>query len=352
MKGKILGEYPIIFAVLLASATSHATSISFSDSTFQESDWTVKNFTLGYGAHDISIVQDSTYGGNPGEFRRFSYTLYNAPSSWEHSTLYSMSIKNTAIYSPPVQRAIGTIDYYEDSILVAPDFPDSVCGVATGPVILQDGHYFFLRPYLCANFDSWTSQSKVGLKAEDFYDAEQVLAVHLDPSHAEPAQYIHPDFSLQGAPLTFGFIRATSTSHGGPGGFRDSGIDNWRVVVHQIGPLPVNIDIRPGNDNNNNINLGSAGVVPVAILSSDSFDATTVDPTTVSLAGATVKLIGKGDRSLCQQRDVNGDGRADLVCDVQTAEFLIEPGDSVAVLEAVTVDGIPIRGEDNIRIVP
>ena len=48
MKGKILGEYPIIFAVLLASATSHATSISFSDSTFQESDWTVKNFTLGY----------------------------------------------------------------------------------------------------------------------------------------------------------------------------------------------------------------------------------------------------------------------------------------------------------------
>ena len=39
----------------------------------------------------------------------------------------------------------------------------------------------------------------------------------------------------------------------------------------------VTIDIKPGSDPNS-INLGSAGVIPVAILSSEAFDATTVDP--------------------------------------------------------------------------
>jgi hypothetical protein len=92
-------------------------------------------------------------------------------------------------------------------------------------------------------------------------------------------------------------------------------------------------------------------VIPVAILSSPTFDATQVDPATVALAGAQVKLIGKGDRYACAVEDANGDGLPDLLCHVLTAEFVIEPGDSVAVLEARTFGGQPIRGEDSIQIV-
>jgi hypothetical protein len=114
--------------------------------------------------------------------------------------------------------------------------------------------------------------------------------------------------------------------------------------------LSVDIDIKPGSDPNS-INLSSAGVVPVAILSSATFDATQVDPATVSLAGAKVKLIGKGDKYSCSAQDVNGDGLLDLVCHVVTADFLIETGESVAVLEADTFGGQHIRGEDSIRIV-
>jgi hypothetical protein len=114
---------------------------------------------------------------------------------------------------------------------------------------------------------------------------------------------------------------------------------------------PVNIDIKPGSFPNS-INLNSAGVVPVAILSSLTFDATQVDPTTVTLAGARVRLIGKGDRYSCAVEDVNADGLPDLVCHVVTAQFIIEPGDSVAVLEAETFGGVTIRGEDSIQIVP
>jgi len=128
------------------------------------------------------------------------------------------------------------------------------------------------------------------------------------------------------------------------------GVDNVQILgLHPF--LEVAIDIKPGSDPNS-INLSSAGVIPVAILSSDTFDATTVNPDTVSLAGARVKLVGKSSKYLCHEEDVNGDELLDLVCQVYTAEFMIEEGESVAVLEAETFDGAPIRGEDTISIVP
>ena len=115
--------------------------------------------------------------------------------------------------------------------------------------------------------------------------------------------------------------------------------------------LNVVIDIKPGSYPNA-INLSSSGVVPVAILSSVQFDALTVNPDTISLAGARVKLVGKSNTQLCHAEDVNQDSVLDLVCQVNTAQFIIEPGDSLAVLEAETYDGRDIRGEDSIKIVP
>ncbi len=55
----------------------------------------------------------------------------------------------------------------------------------------------------------------------------------------------------------------------------------------------MSIDIKPGSDLNS-INLGSNGTIPVAIFSTVDFDATTVDPLTVTLADASVKVKGKG----------------------------------------------------------
>jgi hypothetical protein len=128
--------------------------------------------------------------------------------------------------------------------------------------------------------------------------------------------------------------------------------DTWVLTgVNGVVGITVAIDIKPGSFPNS-INLSSAGVIPVAILSSTTFDATQVNPASVTLAGATVKLIGKGDKYSCGREDVNGDGLIDLVCHVITGQFLIEPGDSVAVLEAETFSGTAIRGEDSIQIVP
>ncbi len=114
--------------------------------------------------------------------------------------------------------------------------------------------------------------------------------------------------------------------------------------------LTVDIDIKPGTYPNT-INLGSSGTVPVAILSSSTFDATTVDPTTVTLAGASVALKGKGTPQSTVQ-DINGDGRLDLVVHVTTDALQLSDTDTEAVLEGQTYSGQLIRGSDTVRIVP
>lgn len=123
------------------------------------------------------------------------------------------------------------------------------------------------------------------------------------------------------------------------------------LQINFIPKVLVKIDIKPGSYPNS-INLSSAGVVPVAILSSEDFDALTVVPESVSLAGASVALIGKGDKYSCHAEDVNGDGRPDLVCQVVTAQFMLLPGDSEATLEGSTTTGQLIYGSDTVRIVP
>lgn len=116
--------------------------------------------------------------------------------------------------------------------------------------------------------------------------------------------------------------------------------------------IAVEIDIKPGSYPNA-INLGSYGIIPVAILSSAEFDATTVDPDTVELAGSGVAVRGKGNKSMAHGEDVNGDGLVDLVVQVSTEN--LDPGsfqDGYAVLTGKTYDGVPIQGEDEIIIVP
>jgi hypothetical protein len=114
----------------------------------------------------------------------------------------------------------------------------------------------------------------------------------------------------------------------------------------------VEIDIKPGSYPNS-INLGSHGLIPVAILSSEDFDATTVDPDTVGLAGAGVEVRGKSNKYMAHQEDVNDDGLIDLV--VQVATENLDPGsfqDGYAILSGSTNDGLDFEGLDEITIVP
>lgn len=114
--------------------------------------------------------------------------------------------------------------------------------------------------------------------------------------------------------------------------------------------LAVAIDIKPG-DPDNAINLGSGGNTPVAILSAAGFDATTIDPLSLSLASAPVRLKGKGTPQVAFE-DVNGDGLLDLVAHMDTSAFDVSFAAKAAVLEGMTYNGLAIRGSGPVRVVP
>jgi hypothetical protein len=114
----------------------------------------------------------------------------------------------------------------------------------------------------------------------------------------------------------------------------------------------VEIDIKPGSYPNS-INLGSHGAIPVAILTTEDFDATTVDPGTVQLEGLGVEVRGKSDKLLASEEDVDGDGDIDLVVKIDSEN--LEPGalqDGAVVLTGETYGGQAIEGIDYIIIVP
>lgn len=115
--------------------------------------------------------------------------------------------------------------------------------------------------------------------------------------------------------------------------------------------LNVPIDIKPGSDPNC-INPGSGGKIPVAILTTKTFDATTVDPASVLLDGAPVAFEDGSNEPMAHIDDVNHDGFDDLMLQFENTNAAYEDGESIATLTGETVDGTPITGTDTICIVP
>jgi hypothetical protein len=96
----------------------------------------------------------------------------------------------------------------------------------------------------------------------------------------------------------------------------------------------------------------AGGVVPIAILSSSTFDARKINPATLSFAAGKLQLFGTADPSSCHAADANGDGLPDMVCAFRADTSLAEAGTGLAVVQGRTLDGMPIRGETAINIVP
>ena len=116
-------------------------------------------------------------------------------------------------------------------------------------------------------------------------------------------------------------------------------------IRQAYGVVEVSIDIKPGSDPNS-INLKSKGVVPVAVLTTDDFDASTVDPETVLFAGA--------EPVRWTMEDVDSDGDMDMLFHFKTQNLTELDEDSTeATLIGYTYDGLNrLIGEDAVNIVP
>jgi hypothetical protein len=136
-------------------------------------------------------------------------------------------------------------------------------------------------------------------------------------------------------------------------GFPDSGVGTWndedylpniRGYIIECAPwMHIQIDVKPGGWPNS-INLASEGVVPVAVLTTDDFDASTVNPSSVRFAGAApVHWAAK---------DVDSDDDTDLILHFKTQDLDLDEYSTEVILIGLTFDGEGIQGTDSVRLVP
>ncbi len=118
----------------------------------------------------------------------------------------------------------------------------------------------------------------------------------------------------------------------------------------------VEIDVKPGSDPNSINCTNNHGVIPVAILSSVDFDATTVDHTSVRFGktgteASETHTNNKTGEPKRHEEDVDGDNDMDLVFHFRFGDTGLECGDEEAVLIGETFDGLAIEGRDAIDTV-
>lgn len=117
-------------------------------------------------------------------------------------------------------------------------------------------------------------------------------------------------------------------------------------IYNSVIAVEVEIDIKPGGIPNS-INPRSQGLIPVAILTTDIFDATIVDSTTV-LFGATGAEAAPVNSAF---EDIDGDLDTDMILHFSTQETGILCGDTFAFLTGITLGSQVIEGSDSINTV-
>ena len=121
---------------------------------------------------------------------------------------------------------------------------------------------------------------------------------------------------------------------------------DYQATVSFNPVLPVDLDIKP-DDPSNDVNPHSQGWLPVAVLTTSTFDAATLDTNTLRF-GKTGTEAAPAHAAL---EDVDGDGDLDLMLHFKTQETGIGCGDTIAVLTGATAAGAAVEGSDVVNTV-
>ena len=128
----------------------------------------------------------------------------------------------------------------------------------------------------------------------------------------------------------------------------DDGIKVCDIGAYEVQPPVtfIDVDVKPYSQNDN-INPRSSGLVAVAVLTSDVFDALQIDPDTVQFGpDGAAKVHGQ-----THVMDVDNDGDTDLLFHFRMTKTGIQCGDTEATLTGQTWDETLVSGTDNIRTV-
>ena len=179
---------------------------SLADSTFKSSNWK----TLHYGDSGTGAGAYSATGGNPGAGWHVSNNVginYMSTDSFYRASAYSAAVSGDVV-----------------SLNFSYDFVTSLYsgqGQGTAPAILQNGIVYVYDTPDYGYPRTWKNETWTNLTANHFINRDM--------------QDHHPDFSINGAPMQFGF---TNANFGGGLAHRTtlSSFDNFVVTIQSIAP--------------------------------------------------------------------------------------------------------------------
>jgi hypothetical protein len=211
-----------ILAIASQAVTADAAIVTFTDSTFDLTNYSVQVFQPG-GA-TINSYQTLT-DGNPGAALR-SDTTIPAGGSFRTAEWW---LNDSFIYDSSSEGAIQSISYSQDRYFGISGITLSAKGANL--VIFQNGNYFLTSNSLPAVNNTWHTGVAMNLVSSDFN-----LVTDLTTWATSSAS--HPDFNS--GTLQFGFLTGlfVNGSHAVVTG--DARIDNLSITISSV-PLPAAI---------------------------------------------------------------------------------------------------------------
>ncbi len=201
----------IVAVALGTSAAGAQTTVTFTDDTFDDSDWTAEMIVNEAGNSAEFTAEQDAPGGNPGAFRRIQHVGRAGSSPRE---IHVAHLRVGAIYDPQVDGRITGVSYsYDLKNLETRTIWDSRFYF----LIFQNDTYYRSALDRIATLD-WVPFGRTALDARDFTRI----------SETGPRR---PDFSGNGPPLHFGFDSVSRFPSGSHDDSRNSGIDNWSVTI-------------------------------------------------------------------------------------------------------------------------
>ena len=281
--------------------------------------------------------------------------LVNIPGGTAPATLFTMNDATNLYFALRIARpAMGTVSMvveFDNNHNGAREKGDDAFVINTSPFAAPDVFDVYRYPCAgdpensagCSTFDIFDGGTMDVIGAATNDGTYTVIEASRPLNNADDAHDIslNPGDTVGFALFTRIFIGSELADTSFPACSGCSNAFGDIVIANSV--QQVEIDIKPGATPNT-VNPGSNAILQVAILSTSSFNATSVNPATVRFGAKGIEASAVSNGIM----DVNADGVNDLVLKFRTNATGIICGDTSGILKGSTLSGQAIKGSDAI----